>query len=87
MPNQCHSGWNGTPWHRCDICDQDNPVSNLRRQPGLQRGILVCNKCWDTPLTYDRDVLIEDILAAGQDQEAQVADILQEPMSDGSTEF
>jgi hypothetical protein len=81
MPNQAHSGIHGDPWHICDICGQDYHVSQLRRQPGLRRGLLVCPKCWDNPLTFTRDYLIQEVLSQSADQEMQVADILKEPVN------
>ncbi len=80
MPNQAHSGIRGDPWHACDICAWDYHVSQLRRQPGLRRGLLVCPKCWDNPLTFQRDYLIQEALSQSADQEMQVADILQQPI-------
>jgi len=87
MPNQCHSGIHGTPWHRCDICGWDYPVSQLSHQPGLNRGIIVCSKCRDNPLTYYRDILIQENLAWGSAEEAAVADILTQPTGDDSPVF
>lgn len=87
MPNQAHSGIHGIPWHTCDVCGWDYPVSQLRRQPGLKRGILVCPKCYDNPLTFYRDIVIQDTLSQSADQEMQVADILQQPINDDSPQF
>lgn len=87
MPNQAHSGIHGDPWHRCDICDWDYHVSQLRRQPGLRRGLLVCPKCYDNPLTFYRDIVIQDNLQQSADQEMQVADILQQPVNDDSPQY
>jgi hypothetical protein len=86
MPNQSHTPIVGDPWHRCDICNQDNRTSRLRRQPGLRRGLLVCPKCWDDPLTFNRDYLIQETLAQSADQEMQVADILQQPVNENDNE-
>src|SRR5207245_2321547 len=63
MPNQSHSGIHGDPWHSCDICGFDWRTSQLRRQPGLRRGLLVCPKCYDDPLTFYRDIVIQDTLS------------------------
>ena len=87
MPNQAHSGIHGTPWHTCDICGWDYPTDRLRRQPGVHRGALVCPKCWDNPLTFYRDFIIQDNLAQSADEEMAVAPILKEPISDDSTQF
>jgi hypothetical protein len=81
MPNQAHSGIHGDPWHSCDICAQDYHVSQLRRQPGLRRGLLVCPKCWDNPLTFARDYIIQEVLSQSADTEMQVAEILKEPVN------
>lgn len=81
MPNQAHSGIHGDPWHRCDICDWDYHTSQLRRQPGLNRGILVCPKCWDNPTTFYRDYKIQEVLSYSADEEMQVADILKQPVN------
>lgn len=81
MPNQAHSGIHGDPWHRCDICGWDWHTSRLRRQPGLRRGLLVCPKCWDDPLTFYRDYHIQEILSYSADEEMQVAEILKQPIN------
>lgn len=87
MPNQSHSGIRGDPWHLCDRCGQENRTSQLRRQPGLRRGILVCFKCYDDPATFYRDVMIQDTLAQSAEQEMEVADILKDPNSDDSPQY
>jgi recombinational DNA repair protein (RecF pathway) len=46
MPMQSHSGIHGIPWHRCDRCGFDYPVSQLSRQDGL----ILCHKCHDNPI-------------------------------------
>jgi hypothetical protein len=84
MPNQCHSGIHGVPWHRCDVCGWDWPTSKLVRQPGLRRGILACPNCLDNPLTFYRDIIIQDNLTQSADDEASVAPILKEPSADDS---
>jgi hypothetical protein len=81
MPNQAHSGIHGDPWHQCDICGWDYHTSQLRRQPGLRRGLLVCPKCYDNPLTFQRDSRIQEVLSQSADQEMQVADILRQPVN------
>lgn len=87
MPNESRSGIHGDPWHNCDVCGWSYRCSSLQRQPGLRRGLLVCPKCWDNPLTFYRDILIQDTLAQSADQEMQVADILQQPIADDSPQF
>ncbi len=87
MPNQAHSGIHGDPWHSCDICAWDYHVSQLRRQPGLKRGLLVCPKCYDNPLTFYRDITIQDTLAQSAEHEMEVADILKEPINDDSPQY
>jgi len=87
MPNQAHSGIHGDPWHNCDICGQDYHCSQLRRQVGKSRGLLVCPKCWDDPLTFYREILIQDFLTQSSEQEMQVADILQQPIADDSPQY
>jgi len=87
VPNQCHSGIHGDPWHSCDICGQDYHTSKLRRQPGLRRGLLVCPKCWDNPLTFYRDIVIQDVLSQSADEEMEVAPILKEPINDESPQY
>ena len=42
---------------------------------------MVCPKCWDNPLTFTRDYLIQEVLSQSADQEMQVADILKEPVN------
>jgi hypothetical protein len=86
MPNQSYSGIHGDPWHPCDICGWFYHVSQLSHQPGLNRGIIVCPQCRDNPLTYYRDILIQENLTFGDD-EAAVADILKEPTGDDSPVF
>ena len=76
----------GDPWHICDICGWDYHVSQLRRQPGLRRGLLVCPKCWDNPLSFQRDYLIQETLSQSADDEMKVADILQEPVNSNDDE-
>jgi hypothetical protein len=87
MPNQAHSGIHGDPWHACDICGFDWPTSKLTRQPGLKRSLIVCPHCRDNPLTYYRDIVIEDNLSQSADGEAEVAPILTEPLSDDSNVY
>lgn len=87
MPNQAHSGIHGDPWHTCDRCGQDYHTSQLRRQPGLARGILVCPKCYDDPLTFYRDIVIQDILTQSSEHEMEVAEILREPINDDSPQY
>jgi hypothetical protein len=87
MPNQSHSGIHGDPWHLCDRCGQDYRTSQLRRQPGLKRGLLVCPKCYDNPLTFYRDIVVQDVLSQSADEEMQVADILKESIADDSPQF
>lgn len=86
MPNPSRTALIGDPWHRCDICNWDYRTSSLRRQPGLRRGLLVCPKCWDDPLTFNRDYLIQEQLSQSADQEMQVADILQQPVNENDNE-
>ena len=87
MPNQSHSGIRGIPWHSCDVCGWDYPTSQLQRQPGLKRGLLVCPKCWDDPLSFYRDIIIQDVLSQNADEEMEVAPILKEPINDDSPQY
>lgn len=87
MPNQAHSGIHGNPWHSCDICGWDYHTSDLRRQPGLKRGLLVCPKCYDNPETFYRDIMIQDLLSQGAENEMEVADILKEPIDSDSPQY
>lgn len=55
--NQSHSGWRGDPWHRCDRCGQDTPVSKLRKVNTLFQGVLILctvNDCIDKDIDRDR---------------------------------
>lgn len=87
MPNPAHSGIHGDPWYHCEICGWEYHTSQLTRQPGLRRGLLVCPKCFDNPLTFYRDLLIQDALSFSADEEMAVADILKIPLSDDSNQF
>jgi hypothetical protein len=87
MPNPSHSGAHGDPWHACDICGWWWHTSELRRQPGAQRGLLACPNCYDDPLTFYRLITIQDFITQSADQEMQVADILKQPPADSSNQF
>jgi hypothetical protein len=41
----------------------------------------VCPKCFDDPLTFQRDYVIQEVLSQSADTEMQVADILQQPVN------
>jgi hypothetical protein len=41
-----------------------------------QNGLLLCPECVDNPYAWTRDTLIQEILADGSPEEAQVAEIL-----------
>ncbi len=84
MPNQAHSGIHGDPWHRCDRCGYDYPVSRLVRQ----RGLIVClDKCFDNLLSFQRDNIIQNNLSQSAQEEMAVADILKQPISDEMEQF
>lgn len=85
MPNQCHSGVRGDPWHDCDVCGVSYRCSQLRRQAGLKRGLLVCRKCYDNPTSFYRDNVIQEVLSQNADTEMAIADILKEPNSNDSS--
>jgi len=87
MPNPSHTSFTGDPWHACDICGWWYRCSQLRRQPGLNRGALACPLCYDNPLTFYRDIIIQDNLSQSADQEMQVADILKQPTADDSNQY
>jgi len=87
MPNPAHSGIRGDPWHACDVCGWWWHTSQLRLQPGLKRGLLTCPSCYDNPLTFYRDIIIQDNLSQSADQEMQVAEILKQPNADDSNQF
>ena len=74
MPNQSHSGLQTGPWHRCDRCGMEYPVGQLARQQGL---ILCVIKCIDDTLSWERDVIIREMLEQ-TDMELDVAEILKE---------
>jgi recombinational DNA repair protein (RecF pathway) len=78
MPLQSHSGRGICPWHRCDRCGWDFPVSMLRRQLGL----ILCDQCFDNPIAWQRPLMIQDLLGSMSNQELRPADILQSNQSD-----
>ena len=61
----------GDPWHRCQRCDCEVRVSDLK----WQNGLLLCSVCWDNPDTWTRDAIIQEALS-NNTEEAQVAEIL-----------
>lgn len=75
MPNQAHSGIQGTPWFRCGRCGCDFRTSDLYPQKGL----LLCkqNGCYDDLSVEMRDNIIQQVLSSGPD--APPARILEEP--------
>jgi len=78
MPMQSHSGRGICPWHRCDRCGWQYPVSQLRRQLGL----ILCGPCYDNPIAWQRPLLIQDLLNFTSGEELRVADILKENQND-----
>lgn len=78
MPRQSHSGRGICPWHRCDRCGWDYPVSMLQRQLGL----ILCQPCVDNPIAWVRPLIIQDVINSSLEQELRVADILRENQSD-----
>ena len=76
MPMQSHSGIHGVPWHRCDRCGFQYPVSQLVRQEGL----IVCTiKCFDNPIAtigYDGRTSIIAQRLESNNEEPALADIL-----------
>ena len=67
-----HSSIMGDPWHRCQRCDCETRVSQLV----WQNGLLLCTSCYDNPDAWTRDAVIQEVLAEGSPEEAQVAEIL-----------
>lgn len=75
MPMQSHTGWQGIPWHICDRCGFQYPVSQLTRQAG----IIVCQKCADNPLATISNDRRQEIMAqriSEPGEEPRLADIL-----------
>ena len=74
MPNQAHSGIHGIPWGRCDRCGLDFPLDRLVRQ----RGLLLCTErnCWDNPIAWNRERIIEDVLETSSSVELTPFEIL-----------
>jgi hypothetical protein len=82
MPRQSHSGRGIAPWHRCSRCGWDFRVSELRRQLGL----ILCETCYDNPVAWQRQNMIQDHLNFGSEEELRVADILKDNQND-DTEY
>ena len=82
MSRQSHSGRGISPWHRCSRCGWDFRVSELRRQLGL----ILCETCYDNPVAWQRQNMIQDALNFGSEEELRVADILKENQND-DTEY
>lgn len=78
MPRQSHSGRGITPWHRCDRCGWDYPVTMLKRQLGL----ILCPADVDNPIAWVRPLIIQDVINLTTESELRVADILTENQSD-----
>lgn len=68
--------WTGVPLHRCARCETEYHVSELR----WQRGILICQPCWDDPIAWERESIIREKLSDST-EEPRVAPILRNPDS------
>jgi hypothetical protein len=79
VPKQGGTATRVAPWHRCDRCGWDYRVTDLRRQ----RGMLLCYFCYDNPIYWQRPQIIQDVLAAGAEEELAPAQILREPTTEG----
>lgn len=65
MPGQSGSGIRGIPWARCDRCGWDYPLDKLV----MQNGLLLCQtKCYDDPLIFTRDQVMEEVISEGGDE-------------------
>ena len=82
MPNQAHSGWQGTPWHICDRCGRDWPTSQLR----WQRGVLVCPDDYDNPLVWEREGIMQAVID-NSPHEMDIADVLRERPGDETDQY
>jgi hypothetical protein len=79
MPRRSHSAIRVGAWYRCGRCGWDYRIADLRRQ----RGLLLCIFCWDNPIAWQRDQIIQDVLSAGAENEMAVDDALKEPTTEG----
>lgn len=79
MPTQNHSGIRGVPWKRCDRCGRDFPIDRLVKQ----RGLLLCiDSCWDNPIMFEREEIIQDVLEFGSTTELEPVDVLKRDEED-----
>lgn len=75
-----HTFWTG-PWHHCSRCTRKEKIADLR----WQRGLLLCHHCFDEwPLSGQREIAIESVLADGKEEYAPVEklrnpDLFEEP--------
>ena len=69
---RAHNAITGDPWHRCQRCDCEVRTSSMR----WQNGLLLCSPCVDNPDAWTRDVIIQEALGDGSQDEAQLAEIL-----------
>jgi hypothetical protein len=81
MPNRSHSGIKGDPWHYCDVCGFLYRCSELR----WQFGALKCHRCIDSLRPYIRELLIQENISNGADEEMRPAEVLTEPSDDSSS--
>lgn len=82
MPRQSGSGIRGTPWAYCDRCGLQYPIDQLLKQ----RGLLVCGPrskggCFDNPLIFEREEIIQDVLSYSG-EELDTPDILKRDTGD-----
>lgn len=73
-----HSGRGIGPFHDCQRCGFTFRASDLRRQLGL----LVCWDCYDDPIAWTRQNIIQDVLNFTSEEELRVADVLKENQND-----
>lgn len=78
VPRQSHSPILRSPWHRCDRCGWDYPVTELVRQLGL----ILCPYDVDNTIAWTRPLIIQDVINFTGDEELRVAEILTENASD-----
>lgn len=57
------------PWHYCARCDRK---SKLREELRWQRGLLLCEHCFDKNLLGDREPKIAAVLTDGKEEFAPI---------------
>lgn len=58
-----HMGEGREVWTHCDRCWHELPVSRLTSQKGL----LLCQNCYDNLLVEERQFLIQEVLSDGEE--------------------